>query len=120
MGAAEIPELNLFMKQLLPNIIHISDHSLDTLHTLLPDRCILLLNRSSVGNNILAALRKNCVQVLALLSGKALRLEEDIHVLKLHTLGLGQEEEGEGHAANHGASEEELFEIQVSYTVHIL
>ena len=118
MSAAEIPEMDSFLQQLLPNIIHIFDHSLNTLHTLLPDSRILLLNRRSVRNNILATLRKDSIQVLALLSGEALRLEEDIHVLKLHALGLGQEEESEGHAANNGASEEELW-TKVSYTVAI-
>ena len=106
MGAAEIPELNLFMKQLLPNIIHISDHSLDTLHTLLPDRRVLLLDCRPVGDNILATLSKDCIQVLALLSGKALGFEQDVHVLKLYTLSLRQEEVGECHAHNHGAAKE--------------
>lgn len=91
----------------MPNIIHNPDRSSNTLHTLLPDRRVLLLNRRPLGDDILATLRKDSIQVLALLSGEALRFEQDVHVLKLHTLGLRQEEVGECHAANHSSSKEE-------------
>ena len=103
--------LNPFLQQLSPNVIHIFDHFLNTLHTLLPDRRVLLLNRRPVGDDVLATLRKNCIQVLALLSGKALRLEQDIHILKLHTLGLRQEEEGESHAHDYGATKEKKHPV---------
>lgn len=103
--------LNSFLQQFLPNIVHAFDHYLDTLHTLLPNRRVLLLNRRSVRDNILATLRKNSVQGLALLSGKALRFEHDVHVLKLHTLRLRQEEVGESHAHNHGATKEEKHAV---------
>jgi hypothetical protein len=53
---------------------------------------VLLINRRSVCDDILATLCKNRIQGLALLSRKALRLKQDVHVFQLYTLSLRQEE----------------------------